>query len=329
MDCSSAYEPFAQKAVMDNVMPYCNTARFCPTQVVLESNIQTFMASVSSLATYHPIPAGTTYTFRDHANGMITEFQDGFAVRDNIFLGNLVVASYRAAKGALASEWQFHSSDHLGSVRFTLFPATGATDSRKYWPYGDQVGTALLPTQRLTFGAMERDVESSHFYDHARHHDFNLVKIWQLLMFWAAGCAIPKAGTDMPMPRGNPVKLLDPNGLDSTVSAVFTNSGLNERQQVAILHEAGSVFTRAGVKNVNIFLNGVRVFSSPFDAKAHELRRDVRRTLDMKGNYPEVDKAGRRGFTPLMGTISKVSLTGAPLRARVRISTQLTLVRTS
>lgn len=171
---------FAEAAVKQGVIPVCVSSprQFCPTAGVNELNMQTYMAAIWT--TYRAIPASTTYTVRDPQNRVLTEFVDGFAVRDNIWLGNLLVASYRPAKGGSPSEWQFHSHDHLGSVRFTLFPGSGLTESRKFWPYGERADPLGFPTQRIMFAGTEGDVEASgnskHYYDHARFEDFNLAR---------------------------------------------------------------------------------------------------------------------------------------------------------
>jgi RHS repeat-associated protein len=275
LDCSSPYEPFAQKAVGEGVMSFCSGTAFCPTQTVSETNLQTYMSNSRIFPSYHPIPGGTTYTVRDTSNGLVTEFLDGFAVRDNIFVGNLVVASYRPAKGAIASEWQFHSSDHLGSIRHTRYPATGATDSRKYWPYGEQVGTGIPPAQRLTFASMERDAESSHMYDHARHHDFNLGRFVSPDKL-AGSPRDPQSWNRYTYGHNNPMRYVDADGLkpldagirsflevyfQRNLSGVRTHSGLFARLLSGI---AGGPITFGQ----NIFLD--RASSSAYESKSAE-----------------------------------------------------------
>jgi RHS repeat-associated protein len=118
------------------------------------------------------IPAsGTTfYTFRDEGSHVATEYAGAALGRDNVFLGNLMVASFVTSSLSGTPGWTYFHSDHLGTPRYLTGAETG---NPKYWPYGDEV-TVNSTTQKLRFATMERDVESNHYYDHERSHDFNL-----------------------------------------------------------------------------------------------------------------------------------------------------------
>ena len=116
------------------------------------------------------VPASGTafYTFRDNGAHVVTEYAGTSLGRDNVFLGNLLVASYASSALSGAVGWTYYHSDHLGTPRYI----TGVEGPflPKYWPYGDEVSVNTT-SQKLRFATMERDPENKHFYDHARSHD--------------------------------------------------------------------------------------------------------------------------------------------------------------
>jgi RHS repeat-associated protein len=168
------------------------------------------------------IPAsGTTfYTFRDEGSRVATEYAGTAVGRDNVFLGNLMVASFVSNSLSGTPGWTYFHSDHLGTPRYLTGAETG---SPKYWPYGDEV-TANTTTQKLRFATMERDLEANHYYDHARSHDFNLGRF--LGVDKAVGRTLhPMTWNRYTYALDNPVKLVDPNGLDPQP---YTMEGLKE-----------------------------------------------------------------------------------------------------
>ena len=90
---------------------------------------------------------------------------------------------------------------------------TGVAENHRYWPFGDEVGSPPL-TQRLAFAAMERDTEASHFYDHARHHDFGLGRFVSVDPVTATKAAItkPQAWNRYSYVVNNPLRWIDPTG---------------------------------------------------------------------------------------------------------------------
>src|SRR4029077_9164858 len=89
--------------------------------------------------------------------------------RDNVFLGNLLVASYVASPAG----WQYNASDHLGSPRVVFNQSGQLVESHKHWPYGEDT-SGTPPTQRLAYALMEKDDGATRYYDHARTHDYGL-----------------------------------------------------------------------------------------------------------------------------------------------------------
>ncbi len=121
-----------------------------------------------------PLKAAWTYTLRDESKRIVSEFAGATQSRDNVFLGNLLVASY--ANGAIAGNdrvWTFYSSDHLATPRLVTDISASTLETPRNWPYGETATPTGL-FQRIRFASMERDTEASRYYDHARNHDFNL-----------------------------------------------------------------------------------------------------------------------------------------------------------
>ncbi len=121
-----------------------------------------------------PAQGAWTYTLRDESQRIASEFAAATPSRDDVFLGNLLVASY--ANGAVAGNdrvWTFYASDHLGTPRLVTDIFASTLETPRNWPYGETATPTGL-FQRIRFASMERDTEASRYYDHARNHEFNL-----------------------------------------------------------------------------------------------------------------------------------------------------------
>jgi RHS repeat-associated protein len=220
--CPSTYANWIERLAAEGITAGCGGGRFCPTQSVTELEMAVFLSKPNLWPDYHGIPGGSTYTLRDQENRLVTEFEDSFAARDNVFLGNLVVASYLAKQPGMSAtpEWHFHASDHLGSVRLTVVGSDGATvETHKYWPYGDEVGTPPS-SQRLAFAAMERDAEANHFYDHFRTHDFALGRFLNPDVIGGKP-ANPQTWNRYTYALSNPATLYDPDGRESQAAVML------------------------------------------------------------------------------------------------------------
>jgi RHS repeat-associated protein len=219
----SVYAPYIEQLYNDGVTVGCNASplQFCPGQSIGEWETLVWMAKAPTTpsggafwASYHPVPRGSVYTLRDEQNRVVTEMIGPMApdsssatltvARDNAFLGNPMVASY--SSGA----WTYSASDHLGSPRVLWNSSGQLVETHKYWPYGEDTN-ATPPNQRLAFTLMERDTENSHFYDHARHHDFGLGRF--LSPDSVGGHPVnPQSWNRYAYTLGNPLKNLDPDG---------------------------------------------------------------------------------------------------------------------
>ena len=132
VSCSGAYATFApwiEQLYRDGVTGGCSASplQFCPGNAVGEWEMLVWLAKAPGATpgsqfwnAYHPVPRGSIYTLRDDQNRIVTEMAGGSSgsstatvsvTRDNVFLGNLLVASYVASPAF----WQYTASDHLGS----------------------------------------------------------------------------------------------------------------------------------------------------------------------------------------------------------------------
>ncbi len=127
--------------------------------------------------------------------------------RDNVFLGNLLVASYVASPAG----WQYTASDHLGSPRVVFDQSGQLLESHKHWPYGEDT-TGTPPTQHLAYALMEKDDGASRYYDHARTHDYGIGRF--LSPDRVGGTPEnPQSWNRYAYTLGNPMKHVDPDGL--------------------------------------------------------------------------------------------------------------------
>ena len=219
---TAPYAPYVQQLYNDGVTAGCNLSplQFCPLKTIGEWETAVWMAKAPTTppggffwAAYHPVPRGAVYTLRDEQNRVVTEMAGGLTgastatlsvSRDNAFLGNLMVASF--ASGA----WNYSASDHLGSPRAVWDSSGHLVETHKYWPYGED-SIATPPNQRLAYCLMERDTETSRFYDHARQHDFGLGRF--LSPDTVGGHpANPQSWNRYAYTLGNPMKHVDPDG---------------------------------------------------------------------------------------------------------------------
>ena len=153
-----------------------------------------------------------TFTLRDEGKRLSTEYAGGGAVRDNVYLGNLLVAAFSGS----GSIWTFFASDHLGTPRLVTDLLGVSLESRKNWPFGEQVTTSAS-LERIRFAAMEQDTEAGagndRYNDHARQHGALLGRFLgpdQL----GGGAHAPQSWNRYTYAANNPLKLLDSNGLE-------------------------------------------------------------------------------------------------------------------
>lgn len=179
------FAPYIEELSDDGVTAGCGTgSTFCPGNSVGEWEMLVWLSKGGNGGTplwalYHPAPRGSTFFYRDAGARLITEAKGGLVGastasapvgRDNVFLGDMLVASYISSADYGQTGWQYYFSDHLGSPRKVTNGSGTLVETRKYWPYGEPVFTENS-TQSLRFATMERDTEADHSYAHARYHD--------------------------------------------------------------------------------------------------------------------------------------------------------------
>ena len=228
VSCSGAYATFApwiEQLYRDGVTGGCNASplQFCPGNAVGEWEMLVWLAKAPGATpgsqfwnAYHPVPRGSIYTLRDDQNRIVTEMAGGSSgsstatlsvTRDNVFLGNLLVASYVASPAG----WQYTASDHLGSPRVVFNQSGQLVESHKHWPYGEDTNVTP-PTQHLAYALMEKDDGASRYYDHARTHDYGLGRFLSPDRVGGAP-ENPQSWNRYAYTLGNPMKHVDPDGL--------------------------------------------------------------------------------------------------------------------
>ncbi len=188
------------------------------------------------------LPAGGTpqYTYRDESHRIATEFIGSTLARDNMYLGNLLVASYVSSSLAGTPGWEFYASDHLATPRLVTNLAGQVVDTRKYWPYGGGVPGNAGTLQKLRFCAMERDSENGHYYDHARMHDAGLRRFTSVDTVGGTPES-PQSWNRYAYVLGNPLKHVDPDG---KLTIVVHGTWASEKSE---LHPGGHFFDRVAV----------------------------------------------------------------------------------
>ncbi len=264
VSCSGPYAPFApwiEQLRRDGVTAGCNASplQFCPGNTVGEWEMLVWLGRAPGpspgnafWSAYRPVPRGAIYTWRDEQNRVVTEAAGGTAgaataslsvVRDNVFLGNLLVASYVASPAG----WQFTASDHLGSPRVVWDSQGQLVESHKHWPYGEDTNPTP-PSQRLSFCLMERDNESTRYYDHARTHDLGLGRFLSPDRIGGKP-ADPQSWNRYAYALNNPMKHIDPDGLLTIVvhgtyasdSPSFKAGGMVYEQSKALFRDPNTV----------------------------------------------------------------------------------------
>jgi RHS repeat-associated protein len=223
--CSGAspwvpFAPYIEQLSRDGVTAGCGGNNFCPGNPVTPWQILVWMSKTPAVpggvawgAVYHPVPRGAIYTLRDEQNRVVTEMTDATSgssaatlsvARNNVFLGNLLVAS------STSSGWNYDVSDHVGSVRALWDGAGNLTETHRFWPYGEDTNTSP-PTQHLAFQGMERNDAVAQHFDHARTQQYNLGRFLSTDSI-PGHQGEPQSWNRYAYAGNNPLKLLDKNG---------------------------------------------------------------------------------------------------------------------
>jgi RHS repeat-associated protein len=157
------------------------------------------------------------WTFRDQGGHISSEYQGPTSSRDNVYLGNLLVASYASCAVNGVPGWTYFASDHLGTPRLITDVSGATVDARKYWPYGEEAMGSPTTTQRLRFATMERDTEGSgmRYYDHARSYEFEFLGRFLSSDRLGGDVGRPQSLNRYTYALSNPTNMTDPLGLQA------------------------------------------------------------------------------------------------------------------
>lgn len=174
------------------------------------------------------------YTLRDAENRVATELAgNGSGVswmRDNVYLGSLLVGSYHSCASGSSPAWEYLSSDHLGTPRLATDASGETLWWKKYTPYGEELNPSNDSTaQPLEFALMEKDLrltdtDITRYYDHARTHSSTLGRFLSPDLL-AGSPEDPQSLNRYVYAGNNPLRFVDPDGRikrDANGRPVFT-----------------------------------------------------------------------------------------------------------
>ncbi len=207
--------PYVHYLFMKGVTAGCGTnpLTYCPDKTTDHWEMEVFSPSIKT-ADFRYVPPQATYTFRGANGSILTEYLDSAVAKDYVYLGSKLVGTKEG------SGWKFHSTDHLGTVRLTTNATGGVLDPRRFWPWGEDVGTASAG--RMGFAGMERDLESAlpRYYDHARSLETGKGRFLTPDML-SGNVEDPLSWNRYAYARNNPLKYVDPDGRDDELAADF------------------------------------------------------------------------------------------------------------
>jgi len=251
------FDPWIEELSRDGITAGCGGGQFCVNGTVGEWEMMVWLALVPGTdsagaqwgAKYHPVPRGTAYTLRDEQNRIMTEAIGGgtsttqgdygklFPRRDNVYLGNLMVASYVSAIPNIINTgtgWFYYHSDQLGTPRWVTDASATKVEQRKYWPYGEEVNTNSGTTQNLRFALMERDGEANHYNDLARTHDYSHGRFISAEPAWLGALGVPLSWNGYAYALDNPLITVDRDGRVPIVLVIIVAGGLYGAAQAEI-----------------------------------------------------------------------------------------------
>jgi len=258
-------------------------------------------ASGERLVRFPPYPdlqtaSNNTYTFRDDGNRLSAEYLHTTGAggesltlsKSNLYLGSLLVAAYVPTEGGDAT-WQFYASDHLGSPRLAITHAGYKLKRHRYAAFGDELvvtGETDTLTQRVRFATMERDFEAERYYDHARHQDYNLGRFLSPDLL-SGKTADPQSWNRYTYARNNPLKYVDPNGLEVTPVQVRMSGG-----QPKITYVDSRIVSRLVAFNRSVTSKGYRLeFNDVFRTPQQQKDISTPYTKNSTGSSPHAGLA--------------------------------------
>jgi len=188
-----------------------NPRSYCPMSPTSHWEMEVFASR--KWPTFGYVPPQAKYTFRGAGGSILTEFQDSAVSKDYVYLGNRLVGTNDT------SGWQYHVTDHLGSIRQTTDAAGTVLETHKYWPWGEEAGTTGAGT--LRFAGMELDLETARprYYDHARNYETGFGRFLTPDVL-TGSVEDPQSWNRYTYARNNPLKYVDPDGRSAVAAAV-------------------------------------------------------------------------------------------------------------
>ena len=225
------------------------------------------------------------FTSRDGSSGVGRE---GWTwVKDYVWRNDMLLAS-RQREGTTVSTYHYHL-DHLGTPRRITDDKETIVGFHDYYAFGPEVSTGLIEKSRaeLRYTAHERDDHGEEFsldYMHARYYNPAHAKFLSVDPARASTPGDPQTWNRYTYARNSPLRLVDPNGLQSMdhkvlhvhVNLVFSNAdtrapwgGSTLRQQA----ERGMILTRQYFNQMGIAVTfhryeGTDIDLSTYDKKA-------------------------------------------------------------
>jgi RHS repeat-associated protein len=303
----SIFWGYIQRFYLDSITTGCGTdmltgrMKFCPLDNVTELQMITFLTR--SWGNYQGVPRGSNYTFRDASNRVTSEytgttrFGGTTAGRDNIYLGNLLMGTYVSSVLSGTLGWQFYTSDHLGTPRSVTDPAGNVLETRKYWPYGEDVIANPLTAQRIRFASMERDTEASRYNDHARHYEFNLGRFLSPDKL-GGRVTDPQSWNRYAYSRNNPLLYVDRDGrLAAPFHFIVTlvagiRSGLGFFRSVGLAWHTAAVDFRPGSQGKDAASANVHAMSGKLPDGRYQTAEEAR-----AGTAKSMEESRARGDT--------------------------------
>ena len=142
--------------------------------------------------------------------------------------GEFVGAMHLVSNVGGNSDVYYYHGDHLGSASWITDASGTAVQHLQYLPFGERFVDQRTSgyCERFTFTGKERDEETGYGYFGARYMDYELMTMW---------LSVDPMADKYPgiSPYAycvwNPVKLVDPNGMEIDLSAIYDNNGKSRK----------------------------------------------------------------------------------------------------
>ena len=256
----------------------------------------------------------------NHLGQLVAEYNDsGSLIKEYVYKGSELLASYDASRGA-----EYATGDHLGSPRiWTNSSGQVITGGRHdYLPFGEELfagvanrttvlnypSTSQADGKRQQFTSKERDNESGLDYFLARYYSSAQGRFTSAdpLFLELRRLGDPQQLNLYAYTRGNPLKFIDPLGLDITVTGseqeeyrkrlqanLSFQVSLNKQNKVVIVDANGKELDKKALKALEKTLKGgeKELFKAITNTKNHVTIDTVRR--DANVDFGRFDGGGK------------------------------------